>query len=220
MIRLKSGLLALAAEFTGKYAPFQGVRLAPLNGGVSVAATNHGSVAMIAFDPNGEADEEAVILPDAQLVKVCRGIKTALREITIDGSLGTITTYHKAHSTSVEVPIIRSSVEFPPLAQVVKAAISYWGERPEVSGTAGRYDLDMLTSSLKALGGASSVVLASYQGGPLRLQREDEEVFILQMPQEATPIPAVPSWLGDFAASEGAPQRAIRKRQGEQALAA
>jgi hypothetical protein len=46
---------------------------------------------------------------------------------------------------------------------------------------------------------SDSLVLSGYQGGPLRLQREDLQMVVLLMPQTALPIPAAPDWLGQYA---------------------
>lgn len=200
MQRFSSALLSLAAEFTGRFVPYQGVEIAPLAGGVSVAATDRGALTMIGFDPAGYASERTVVLPSGDLAKACKGIKSAQREVTLDGDSAVVTTFYKEHSTSKEFPLTYSSAEFPPLAHVVAAAIKLWGSQPKSSSTAGRYDLDLLTRAIKAVNGeADSIVLSSYCGGPLRLQREDLQIVIFLMPQEAEPIPAVPPWLTDYA---------------------
>lgn len=203
MIRFSSGLLALAANFTGKYAPFQGIQIAPLAGGVSVVASNRGAVAFFGYDPKGQANREVVLLPDGELIKAARGIKTAEREVTIDGGAALVTTYYKDHSTSKEFPAHFSSVAFPPMRAVVDQAIAYWGETPELTTTAGRYDLALLDKAVRAMADdAGSIVLSGYQGGPLRLQREDLQAVVLLMPQAAKPLPTVPPWLASYAAAD------------------
>ena len=199
-LRFNSALLNLAAEFTGKYAPWQGIRVAPLCGGVSVSASDRGAATFIGWDPRGMASEEACLLPSRDLAAACRGIKTAERDVSVDGDLAVVTTYHKAHSTSKEFPVAYASCPPPPFADVIAKAIEYWGATPELSRTAGRYDLGLLLGALKALGTEDdSVVLSAWQGGPLRLQRGDVHAVILLMPQEAQPLPGVPAWLEDFA---------------------
>ena len=85
MLRLNSTLVAIAAEFTGKYAPYQSVEISPApKGGVFVASTDRGNIACLAHDPAGKADETIKLLPDPDLIKFCRGIKTADREIRIE----------------------------------------------------------------------------------------------------------------------------------------
>lgn len=199
-LRFNSALLHLAAEFTGKYAPWQGVRVAPLAGGVSVSASDRGAATLIGWDPSGLASGEACLLPSSDLATACRGIKTAEREVSIEDSCAVVTTFHKAHSTSKEFAVAYASCPPPPFGKTIAAAIDYWGATPELSRTAGRYDLGLLLKALKALGSEDeAVVLSAWQGGPLRLQRGDVQVVILLMPQEAQPLPGVPAWLEDFA---------------------
>jgi hypothetical protein len=198
--RFRSVLLNLASEFTGKYAPWQSIRIAPLAGGVSVSASDRGAATFIGWDPSGLATEEAFLLPGRDLAAGCRGIKTADRDVSIEDDLAVVTTYHKAHSVSKEFPVAYSSCPPPPFGDVIAKAISYWGATPELSRTAGRYDLGLLLKALKVLGTEDdSVVLSAWQGGPLRLQREDVQAVIMLMPQEAQPLPGVPAWLEDFA---------------------
>lgn len=198
-VRFDSSLLAIAAEFTGKHTPWQGVEIAPLGSGVSVTACDRGAVALIAFDPKGVADESMVLLPGGDLLKAARGLKTAERDIYIDGATGVVTTYRKEHSTSVEVPVVRSSVPFPPVRKVLLAVLEAWGSTPELSTTAGRYDADILLKILKAAGNTPALVISGYDGGPLRIQREDCQMLILAMPQEAVPIPPLPDWAHTYA---------------------
>lgn len=200
MLQFKSGLLATACDFVGSYAPCQGVRIGPLAGGVVVTATNRGAVAMIGYDPKGKADETTIILPSKELATACNGIKTAEREVTIEGDMAVVTTYHKEHSTSKEIPVSRSTQPFPDLSGVIRQALRFWGESPEVSSTAGRYDLPLLHKAVRAMtASANSIVISGYQGGPLRIQREDTEIVVLLMPQTAQEIPPAPAWLADFA---------------------
>jgi hypothetical protein len=199
-LRFNSALLHLAAEFTGKYAPWQGIRVAPLAGGVSVAASDRGAATLIGWDPNGSASSEACLLPSRDLANACKGIKTADRDVSIDDDHALVTTYHKAHSVSKEFSVAYSSCPPPPFEETIATAISYWGATPELSRTAGRYDLGLLLKALKALGSEDdAVVLSAWQGGPLRLQRGDVQAVILVMPQEAQPLPGIPAWLEDFA---------------------
>lgn len=210
MLRFDASLLALACDFVGTWVPYQGIELAPLAGGVSIAATNRGAVAMIAFDPNGSADETTVLLPGGDLAKACRGIKTASREVTLHESTAVVTTYRKSTNSSVELPITRSSIPFPNLTRVITTALQYWGTTPTASSTAGRYELPLLTKALRAMADDSdSIVLSAFQGGPLRLQREDSEIVILLMPQAAEPIPPVPSWLESYAQRDSATQSSL-----------
>ncbi len=199
-LRFNSALLHLAAEFTGKYAPWQGIRVAPLAGGVSVAASDRGAATLIGWDPNGSASSEACLLPSRDLANACKGIKTAERDVSIDDDQAVVTTFFKSHSVTKEFPVTYSSCPPPPFEETIAAAISYWGATPELSRTAGRYDLGLLLKALKALGSEDdAVVLSAWQGGPLRLQRGDVQAVVLVMPQEAQPLPGIPAWLEDFA---------------------
>jgi hypothetical protein len=165
-----------------------------------VAASDRGAATLIGWDPNGSASSEACLLPSRDLANACKGIKTAERDVSIDDDQAVVTTYHKAHSVSKEFSVAYSSCPPPPFEETIAAAVSYWGATPELSRTAGRYDLGLLLKALKALGSEDdAVVLSAWQGGPLRLQRGDVQAVILVMPQEAQPLPGVPAWLEDFA---------------------
>ena len=65
---MNGALIAVAADFTGKYSPYQSVQIRPNpSGGVFVAATDAGRIAFLGFDPAGKGDEEVVLLPTAEL---------------------------------------------------------------------------------------------------------------------------------------------------------
>jgi len=201
-----SSLLALAADFTGKFAPYQGVEIAPLRAdrpedGVTVAALDRGAIGMVGYDPDGRADCSLLLLPEPDLVKACRGIKSADRDVCVQGDdpgnlSARVTTYYKAHSTFKEFTARAADGEFPPYRQVVTSVLQRWGHRPDASSTAGRYDLSLLTKAMRAMvDDADSIVVSGYDGGPLRLQREDLHVVLLLMPQTAVPVPEAPEWL-------------------------
>ena len=60
--------------------------------------------------------------------------------------------------------------------------------------------MQLLHKSIKAMvDDTDSVVLSAFQGGPLRLQREDLQIVVMLMPQEAQAIPALPPWLSTYA---------------------
>ena len=196
MISFDSALLANAAEFTGKYAPYQGIELMPApGGGVYVTSTDQGNIAFFGFDPAGKADERVVVFPAADLVKACRGIKTADRELKIEGTMGKVSTFRKSTTEVKEIPIQFSSVEFPELGKVVKYIVDYWCKQPATSSTSGSYDSGYVTRALRCLSGQSdSVCISSFDGGPMRLQLPSEQQVVLVMPQEKIPVPAVPQW--------------------------
>jgi hypothetical protein len=203
MIRFSSGLLSLASEFTGKFTPWQAVTVTPHDGGVLVASSDRGAATFFGWDPHGVSTEEASFLVSRELATAARGIKSAVREISIDDGLAVVTTYHAKHSTSKEHPISRSSQPTPPFRSALAKALSYWGATPELSQTAGRYDLDLFAKAIKVLAAesADSVVLSAFQGGPLRLQREDMNALVMLMPQEAVSIPRLPPWVETCAAA-------------------
>jgi hypothetical protein len=199
MFRLNSVLFNLAASFTGKYHPFQGVTLTPHAGGVVVTASNRGAACFYGFDPGGVAPQEATFSPGKELAAACKGIKTAQRELTIDDSTALVTTYYKEHSTAKEFQVTQLSGR-PPLRSAIAKAVDLWGEKPALTTTAGRYDLDLLNRATRAIAEESSaLVLSGYDGGPLRLQSEELRCVVLLMPQTAQPIPSLPPWLADYA---------------------
>jgi hypothetical protein len=201
MFRLNSALFHLAAQFTGQWAPFQGVTLSPLSGGVCAVASDRGAATFVGFDPSGHASTAATFLPGKELASACKGIKSAQRELTIDGDLAAVTTYYKEHSKSQEFPVVACS-EQPCLRQALANMLALWGQTPELSTTAGRYDLKLLTKAVKAITEESdNLVISGYNGGPLRLQSEQLRCVVLLMPQTAEPIPPVPPWLVDYAVS-------------------
>lgn len=210
-LSFNSALLAYAADFAGKYGSDQGVEVAPLRpgepeAGVTVSAFNRGVIGMIGFDPDGRTTERLVLHPDSDLLKAARGIKSAERDVRIEGDdlaalNARVTTYYKAHSTFKDFKIAASR-NFSSYRAAVDAALKRWGTTPELSSTAGRYDMALLLSAVKTMvDDTDSLVISGYDGGPLRLQREDLDIVVLLMPQTALPIPAAPAWLGEYAAA-------------------
>jgi hypothetical protein len=199
MFRLNSVLFSLAASFVGEYAPFQGVTLSPHAGGVVVMASDRGAGAFYGFDPTGFAPEAATFIPAKGLATACKGIKTAQRELTIDDSIALVTTYYKEHSTSKEFQVNRAAEQLPS-RQVIRATVDLWGDPPNLSPTAGRYDSALVTRACKILAEESdSLVLCGYDGGPLRVQSEALRSVVLLMPQAAQELPPFPAWLADYA---------------------
>ena len=154
MIRFNSALLANAAEFTGKYAPYQGIELAPApGGGIYVTSTDKGNIAFFGYDAAGEADQCVVVFPTADLIKLCRGIKTADRELRISDGLGKVTTFRKSSNEVKETPVQFSSIAFPELGPVVQTIVGYWNNQPPMTTTCGSYDSGYVAKALKCLGG-------------------------------------------------------------------
>ena len=209
MLRFDASLFSLAAQFTGKYAPCQGVTVSPLvpgdatnriGRGVVVTASDRGAATFLALDPQGTADEEAAFIPDDELIKAARGIKTAARELLIEEGRATVTTFRKTTSESKEFPVHRTQQRLPDLPGTIARAVEYWSATPELTTTAGRYDLQLLHKAIRAMvDDTDSIVISAFQGGPLRLQREDTGVVVLLMPQTARPIPPMPAWLLRYA---------------------
>lgn len=201
MLRFNSALLTFCGSFTGRYAPFQAIHVEPgRESGVLVVASDGGKATAIGYDASGEADESANLLPSNDLLAACRGIKTAAREIAIDETRATVTTYHKASSDRKEFLLLRSAEPFPPIRAALAACLDTWGAAPSVSATAGRYSTHYLEKAIKAAGSLTdALVLSAFDGGPLRLQGDGLELMVLVMPQTAEPIPPVPDWAVKFA---------------------
>ena len=205
MLQLKAALVSIAAEFTGKYSPFQSVQISPagVDNGVFVASTDKGNIACLAYDPAGQADESIQIIPSKELVAACKPIKTAERELRITDNSALVTTYRKTTNEAKELSIQKSQVDFPDLAKAIRDCINRWTALPEISKTAGRYDQLYLQKAIKGLSAFdSSIVMSAFDGGPLRLETDDNNVIILVMPQEAKPIPRLPEWICKYAQKE------------------
>ena len=54
----------------------------------------------MAHDPSGRTDETIKLLPDPELMKFCRGIKTADRELRIEGNNALVTTFRKSTTSN------------------------------------------------------------------------------------------------------------------------
>ena len=204
MLQLNSSLVAIASEFTGKYAPYQSIEISPSpKGGVFVASTDRGNIAYLAHDPAGTADETTKLLPGPDLIKLCRGIKTAERQLQIEGNNAIVTTFRKSTNERRETVVNHSISDFPPLAGAISTCLERWGETPEVSATSGRYEACYVERALKGLASTSdSIVLSAFDGGPLRVQTDKADIVILVMPQLKEKIPAIPEWLSDYASSD------------------
>ncbi len=203
MLQLNSALVAICSEFTGKYAPYQAVEISPApRGGVFVASTDRGNIACLAHDPAGRADRVMRLLPDAELIKLCRGIKTAERQLRIEGNNALISTFRESTTEKRETIVNESISDFPPLSGAISSCLSKWSDTPTVSSTAGRYESVYIERALKGLATTSdSVVLSAFDGGPLRIQTDKANIVVLVMPQLKEKIPSVPEWLSDYAAS-------------------
>lgn len=203
MIQFNSALLALAADFRGRYSPFEAIGITPHpSQGVFVAATDNGSVAIVGFDPAGTAERSAALLPSPELIKAARGIKTAERIVFIDleERRASVTTFRKANNETKEFPILEASAPFPPLGQAVQACFQYWSNDPPSTNTSGRYSAGLLAKAASAAEGlGDSVSFCGFSGGPLRLDVDGANAVILVMPQFSKPVADAPDWLRQYA---------------------
>ena len=205
MFRLNSSLFSHAADVVGKFAPCQGIELAPHPSGKGITVTalaDSQAMVVIGYDPKGVTDEPAtVFLPTPEIKTASKGIKSAERELAIEDGLATVTTYYQSHSVGKSFPIATTSVPFPPVRSVIARAVEFWGSAPIQLGSSGRYDLPLLLSAIRSMADATqSLVVSPYPNGPLRLQREDLSLVAMLMPQTAVPIPPLPDWLLEYGA--------------------
>lgn len=202
MLQFNSAILAAAGLFTSTYAPYQAIHVEPQHPGVLVAASDQGRISAIGYDRHGVGDESVDLIPSKELLAACSGLKSAERDIRIEGSAAFVTTYRKvAANETREFAIHRAMTPFPPLSDALAACVARWGATPELSATAGRYSAALLEKAIKAAGHLNdSIVISAFDGGPLRLQGDKLELCILLMPQTAEAIPAIPEWILKFAA--------------------
>lgn len=212
IFKFASGLFHIAADFTGKYAPYQAIQVGPHPaGGVLVCATDRGAAAFLGYDPAGRADETVCFLPDPELVKISNPIKTAERTLTINTNAqsASVTTHQKNADKTVETraPSI-STHEFPPLSQVMAACIRHWDGQSMTKTeelNAGRYDAKLLRQAIDAATCyGDAVVFSGFDGGPIRIEVEGSSLCMLVMPQVAVPLPGVPDWLRAIAVEQPA----------------
>ena len=76
-----------------------------------------------------------------------------------------------------------------------------------VSATAGRYNISYIQRAIKGLSTLNaSVILSSFNGGPMRIEEGSGDIVVLVMPQTAEPIPPIPQWLRNYAHEGATPQ--------------
>ncbi len=202
MLSFNSSLLSTASDFVGTYAPFQSVQISPAEGGgVYVVSTDKGNIVCLGYDPAGEADEILHLIPSKELARATKFIKTGDRNIRIEDNTALVTTYKKTTANQIqEFPILKSSVQFPPIAQALKDCINRWTVTPKLSETAGRYSSTYISKAIKSLSLIdSSITFSAFDGGPLRIQGSDNNLMILVFPQTADPIPPIPQWINKYA---------------------
>jgi hypothetical protein len=213
-----SALFALASDFIGKNAPYQGVRVEPLPGGqgVLVMATNRGATVFAGIDRAGTADGAATFLPGKDIPAKGRGIKTSKRSLFIDTAAGIarVTTHHKTAANEItELPApLLSSVPFPPLKERLGDCLRYWNHPGDGEISAGSYGGDELLAVIKAARSlGDSISLSGFSpGGPLRVQVHSErvlqdDVVLLVIPQSKIPVPPPPAWLNEVIPTHASP---------------
>jgi len=202
-ISLNGALFHVAADFTGRYAPYQAVTLKPNpNGnGVFAASTDAGKLAFLGYDPAGKGDEEVWILPTSDLLKETRPLKSASRWLEIESSQARCSKLTKTTTKTVEIPITRSAVTPPDLVGVMKTVASTWG-KDTACVDAGNFDASYLQKAFRAIESlGSSITLSNLNGGPLRIESTVGCAMVMVMPQTARPIPDLPEYLFEFANS-------------------
>ena len=200
-VSLNGALVAIAADFVGRYAPWQGIQLRPnpSGGGVFVASTDAGKLAFLGFDPAGKGDEEMVLLPTPDLLKNTRPLKSAERFLELDGQTARCSKVLKTTTQTVEIPITRSAAEAPDLVGAMKKVAEQWGKDVPDCTTAGNFNAGYLARSFKAIEAmGSSITLSHLNGGPLRVEAADHTALVLVMPETARPIPPLPEFLIAF----------------------
>jgi hypothetical protein len=206
-LSIESRLFSIAAQFTGDYAPYQGVHITPGPGGTGaiVAATDRGAALFLGFDPDGTVDEPVSLLPYDELTRAAKGLKSGPRTLDIDTEtrLAKVITHLKTKAGKVvELPApapIDAPKVFEDLRSTVASFVRYWEANGSTSETAGRFDVGLLTRMLdnaEILG--DSVVLSCLTGGVLRVGIEGTNLFLLLASQTALPLPPVPAWMASW----------------------
>ena len=200
-INLNGALVAVAADFCGKYAPWTSIQLRPGPGtnGVFVAATDEGRIAFLGYDHGGKGDEEVCLLPTPDLIKNTRPLKSASRWLEIDGDTAICSKMTKSTTKSEEIPIVRSQSEPPDLVGALANVAQVWGKDIPDCQSAGNFNAGFLLRSFKAieaLGG--SVTMSHLSGGPLRVESTEGNAIVLVMPELARPVPPLPDYLTAF----------------------
>ena len=203
MLSLNGALVAVAADFVGRYSPYQGIQLRPgPNGdGVYVASTDAGRLAFLAYDHSGKGDEEIILLPTADLIKETRPLKSATRWLEIEGETARCSKLTKATTKTSEVPITRSAVAPPDLVGAFRVVAETWGKDiPCVD--CGNFNASYLQKAFRAIESlGSSITLSHLSGGPLRIESTTGCALVMVMPETARPIPELPEYLLKFANS-------------------
>jgi hypothetical protein len=208
-LSFESRLFSIAAQFTSPYHPYQGVCVYPGPGGQGaiVSATHQGSTLVLAFDPAGEVEAPANLLPYPELARAAKGLKNGARTLEIDTEtrLAKVITHLKTKAGKVvelpapaELPI---EGVFLDMRERVAGMIRYWKEHEDSKVNAGRYDIKLLTTLLDSAESLGESIVLSCLDGPLRISIDGSDLFLIIGPQTAEPIPPVPAWMARWAAS-------------------
>ena len=202
-ISCDGALVAVAADFCGRYAPYQGIQLRPNSSGegVYVASTDAGKLAFLAYDHSGSGDEEVVLIPNADLIKATRPLKSASRWIEIEGDTARCSKSTKNTTQTIEIPITRSGVPPADLVGVMKTVAQQWGKDMPCLN-AGNFNAGYLQRAFRAIESlGSSITMSHLDGGPLRIESVEGCSMVMLMPETARPIPGLPEFLHGFAMS-------------------
>ena len=211
IFRITAGLFGIACDFTHKYAPYQSVQFGPHpSGGCYVASTDRGTIAFFAHDPGGAAPATVNFLPDPEISKAARLIKTAERtlEINLQSQLATVTTHQKSANKVVEFRAPLVSQLFPPIWQVMATCDDAWSARDRLSPHAGCYDPGLIKAAMAACDTLNvlrpstqegeRVIISASDGGPMLLEVPGVNAAVVVMPHNASALSSTPDWLGDL----------------------
>ena len=199
MIECNAAYFSMASAFLGTYCPFHVIHIEPhVSGGVLLVSSDQGRVTLIAHDRTGSADETINVIPDAELLKISRPIKTAERRLTLEDSSATVLTLRKTNTERKAASFQRSTAEFPPIRQALSKCLQAWDT--VLPSSQGRYDANYLLRILSALSPLSEYcTFSSYDGGPLRIQTDSLAATVFLMPLGAEEPAPVASYLREYA---------------------
>jgi hypothetical protein len=198
MIECNAAYFSVASAFLGTYLPFHVIHIEPHStGGVLFVSSDQGRVTLIAHDPTGSADESVNVIPDPQLLKIARPIKTAERRLTLEDSTATVLTLRKTNFEKKTSTFQRSTADFPPIRQALSRCLQAWDSELPVSE--GRYDADYLLRIFNILAPLSEYcTFSSYDGGPLRIQTDSLDATVFLMPLNAAEPAPVARYLREY----------------------
>jgi hypothetical protein len=207
-----AGHFGIACDFTGKYAPYQAVQIGPHpHGGAYLCATDEGRTAFFAHDRGGVAPVTTCFLPDKDLSKAARFIRTAERtlEINTATNVATVTTHQKAADKVVELRAPLVTQQFPPLLEMLGKCSQQWNVKPRLSPHSGCYDPTLLRLAMDACSSLNTirtgnqpgdrVIVSATDGGPALLEVPGVRAAVVVMPHNASALTGTPDWLAALA---------------------